>query len=393
MSATGERSALLLSTHPPGGHSGPGMRGLITLEALRACCDRVDALAAAPPGEEDLAADGVEVFAQPGAPSAWRFLVAAIHGGSSFVPERGDALRGPLRERVRTGALKPSYDVVWAHFPLMAGPGDCVGARARVLDVDTAWGAARRRAAAQPGGTPVQRAYRRLDAAAVAREERRRCNRQDHVVVASEAERERLESVRPPVTAIPNCVADPGAIGRPAREREGLLFVGNLAFDANVDAVRWLIGAVLPVLRAQAGDARLTVAGRSPASEVRRLCAGAGVELVADAPSLEPLYARARAVVAPLRMGGGTHVKLIEAMAYGHAVVATPVATEGLELRDGEDVLMAGDAESFARACARLLAGPEEAARLGARARRVWHDHHRPEVARDLVVELVERLL
>jgi glycosyltransferase involved in cell wall biosynthesis len=386
------RSALLLSTHPPGGASGPGTRGLITLDGLRACCTRVDAVAAAPRGEER-AADGVHVLPQPDPPSRWAYLAAALHGGSSFVADRGGALAARVDGLVRDGTLLPAYDVVWAHFPLTTGMGSTVSARARVLDVDTAWGAARGRAAARAGGSIVQRAYRHLDAAAVAREERRRCNRQDHVVVASEAERARLRGVRRPVTAIPNCVPDPGIDLPPAARRDGLLFVGNLAFDANVDAVAWLATEVLPRLRARMPGARVTVAGRAPLPQIRRLCEEADIELVADAPSLEPLYARARAVVAPLWMGGGTHVKLIEAMAHGQAIVATPIATEGLALRDGADVRVASDAAAFADRCAELLGDPAAADRLGVAARAAWSERHRPEVARGMVVELVERLL
>jgi glycosyltransferase involved in cell wall biosynthesis len=387
------RTALLLSTHPPGGHSGPGTRGLVTLEALRECCARVDAVALAYPDEESVVAPGVHLLRRPPLPGRWGWLAAVARGGSSFVPERGGQLARELRTLAQDGTLLPAYDLVWTHFPLMAGLGARVPARARVLDVDTVWGAARGRAAAHAAGGPLQRAYRRLDAAAVAREERRRCNRQDHLVVASERERGLLRGVRPPVTTIPNTVPAPAGAPAPGAGRDGLLFVGTLDTQPNVDAAVFLANEVLPRVRAKVPDAVLTIAGRSPTPYVRRLCEESGIRLVADAPSLDPLYARARVVVAPLFMGGGTHIKLIEAMGRGAGIVASPIAAEGLDLEDGRHVHLARDAAQFAARCVALLRDPDEADRLGAAARERWHERHRPEVARAAVVRLVGRLV
>jgi glycosyltransferase involved in cell wall biosynthesis len=387
------RTALLLSTHPPGGHSGPGTRGLVTLEALRECCARVDAVALAYPDEESAVAPGVHLLRRPPLPGRWGWLAAVARGGSSFVPERGGQLARELRTLAQDGTLLPAYDLVWTHFPLMAGLGARVPARARVLDVDTVWGAARGRAAAHAAGGPLQRAYRRLDAAAVAREERRRCDAQDHLVVASERERELLPAVRPPVIAIPNTVPAPAQPLAPAARRDGMLFVGILDHEANVDAATFLAREVLPRVRAQLPDAALTIAGRGPTPFVRRLCQEARVRLVPDAPTLDPLYAEARVVVAPLFMGGGTHVKIVEAMARGAAIVASPIAAEGLDLRDGEHLHLAQTAEDFAARCVALLRDPEQADRLGAAARERWRERHRPEVARRAVAGLVERLV
>jgi glycosyltransferase involved in cell wall biosynthesis len=386
------RSALLLSTHPPGGHSGPGIRGLATLDALRGCCEHVDAVSLATPAERDKVAPGVQLVDRPDAPSRWAFLVAVARDGSSFVPERHGRLPERIRELVAAGSLLPRYDVVWAHFALMAGPGLAVEARGRVLDVDTVWGASRRRAAARAGGSPLQRAYRRLDAAAVARGERARCNRYDHVVVASVDEAQRLGGVRVPVGVVPNSVPAPAMPPPVAGLRRDLLFVGRLDHEANVDAVRFLLDDVLPILRRRRGDVTLTIAGRTASGGLLKACEAAGARLIADAPSLEPLYADARAVVAPLRLGGGTHVKLIEAMARGLPVVASPVAAEGLALTDGVDVIIASDPEAFAGRCAQLLDDPGLADRIGGAARASWHERYRPEIVRRSIAELVERL-
>jgi glycosyltransferase involved in cell wall biosynthesis len=116
------------------------------------------------------------------------------------------------------------------------------------------------------------------------------------------------------------------------------------------------------------------------------------VELVANAPSLDSLYRGARLVVAPLRLGGGTRVKLLEAMAYGAAIVATETAAEGLALQDGANARIAGTPEAFARACSDLLADPDAAGQIGAAARETWLNLYTPEVARDAVMSLVNAL-
>lgn len=389
--ATWSRTALLLSTHPPGGHSGPGARGLTTLEALRSCCGRVDAVSLATP-QETVAHPNVRLISRPDPPSRWGFLAALVRGGSSFVPDRGNALVEQVAALTHAGHLLSRYDLIWSHFSLMARSGLSVPATARVLDVDNSWGAIRRRAATQATGSPIHRAYRRLDAGAVALEERRRANRYEHVVVASERERMHLSGLRTPVSVLPNAVAPAPVEIPPAEAREGLLFVGTLDTEPNVEAVRFLVEEVLPRVRARCPEARLTVAGRNPTPGVRLLCTAADAQVVADAPSLEPLYAGARVVVAPLRLGGGTHIKVIEAMARRQAIVASTVAVEGLGLREGTDFALAHDAATFADRCSELLEDASRAQRMGTAAHKRWHELYRPENARRMVVELVERL-
>ena len=94
--------------------------------------------------------------------------------------------------------------------------------------------------------------------------------------------------------------------------------------------------------------------------------------LVADAPSLDPLYSTARIALAPLRLGGGTRFKVIEAMARGAAVVATETASEALDVDPGRDLLVATDQAQFVESCVSLLRDPGRAAELGARARETW---------------------
>jgi polysaccharide biosynthesis protein PslH len=140
-----------------------------------------------------------------------------------------------------------------------------------------------------------------------------------------------------------------------------LIFVGNLSYEPNVDAARWLCTEVMPRL----GAARLALVGSRPAADVRAL-AGDRVTLAADVDDVAPWYESSRLAVAPLRAGGGTSIKVIEAFAHRRPVVATTVAMRGLERLAGPEgpALIADTPEDFAGACGRLLADPALAAEL-----------------------------
>jgi glycosyltransferase involved in cell wall biosynthesis len=151
-----------------------------------------------------------------------------------------------------------------------------------------------------------------------------------------------------------------------ASERRAL-FVASFSYEPNRDGLRFLLEEVFPRVWAQLPDARLALVGagleRPPSEDPR-------VEALGFVEDLGGAYARARCVVVPLLRGGGTPLKLLEALAYGLPVVATPRATSGLEgLHDGEHCLIAGDAPAFAAALVRVLgedaADSEGAAALG----------------------------
>jgi GT2 family glycosyltransferase/glycosyltransferase involved in cell wall biosynthesis/SAM-dependent methyltransferase len=150
--------------------------------------------------------------------------------------------------------------------------------------------------------------------------------------------------------------------------REGLLFVGSFAHPPNADGLRWFTSEVLPLIEAVRPGIRVDVVGRDPLPELVE-SAPPGVTYHGWVEDLEPLYARARVVIAPLRFGAGVKGKIGEAMSHGVPVVMTPVGAEGMAIRDGETALVADDAASFARAVLELLAddtlwsGLSEAAR------------------------------
>jgi glycosyltransferase involved in cell wall biosynthesis len=165
----------------------------------------------------------------------------------------------------------------------------------------------------------------------------------------------------------------------PAREEPGtVLFTGTFAHLPNRDAARWLSEEIMPAVRARHPQARLRIVGSAPPAEILAL-AGAGIEVIADAPSMEPHLQAAAVVVAPVRSGGGMRMKVLEAMARQKAVVTTQLGAEGFTSLEPEPpLLLADDSEGIAAAIAQLLEGEDERRQLGERAREFAERHHSP---------------
>lgn len=154
-----------------------------------------------------------------------------------------------------------------------------------------------------------------------------------------------------------------------------VVFVGNYVHPPNEDAARHLIEEILPLLRRRAGAVQLTLVGPgAPSSLVAR--GGDGIVFTGAVPDVAAVLQAADVVVAPLRRGGGMRVKVLEAMAAGRAVVATPLAVEGIAVTSGREVIVAADPDDFAEEVAALLRDPARRRRLGAAARAFVGRHH-----------------
>ncbi|MGH6944664.1 MAG: glycosyltransferase family 4 protein, partial [Geminicoccaceae bacterium] len=173
---------------------------------------------------------------------------------------------------------------------------------------------------------------------------------------------------------VPNAVRIPA--GAPAKRAGGgpftFLCVGTLNYYPNEDAALLLCRDVLPLVREQAGrggrEVRLVIAGALPSAAVRALAETPGVLVMADVPDLAPLYRDADVVVAPLRAGGGTRIKILEAFSHRRPVVTTTIGAEGLDVRHGEHLLIANTPAALADACVELLRRPERACAMAQRA-------------------------
>jgi len=150
-----------------------------------------------------------------------------------------------------------------------------------------------------------------------------------------------------------------------------LLFVGVLGYPPNADAMLWFCEEILPIVRQTVPNVTLDIVGRAPHPSLRALAKQSGVQIHTDVDDLRPLYQNAIVVLAPLRAGGGTRLKILEAMAFGRAVVSTRVGSTGLNGRDGQNILLADTPSQFAAAVIRLLQNRPDRERLTRCARKL----------------------
>jgi glycosyltransferase involved in cell wall biosynthesis len=148
-----------------------------------------------------------------------------------------------------------------------------------------------------------------------------------------------------------------------------VVFVGSLDWLPNVDGLQWFVAEAWPLVRREQPAARLRLVGRNPTPEIQRLAEHPGVEVVGSVPDTRPWLAESEVSIVPLRIGGGTRLKVFEAMAMGLPVVSTSLGAEGLQVRSGDHLLLADGAEKVAEEVVRLLRSPELRVRLGAAAR------------------------
>jgi sugar transferase (PEP-CTERM/EpsH1 system associated) len=164
--------------------------------------------------------------------------------------------------------------------------------------------------------------------------------------------------------------------GRPSAR---LVFAGNLGYFPNVDAASWLTRDILPRVRAAVPEAELRLVGARPARAVRMLAAAPGVSLAVAVPVMAPELSAATVAVVPLRAGSGLQNKVLEAMAVGTPVVATPRAVAGLAVRPGEHVMLGEDAGALAAAAVTLLRDPARARSMARAARELVERRYRWE--------------
>lgn len=151
-----------------------------------------------------------------------------------------------------------------------------------------------------------------------------------------------------------------------AAAKNQLVYTGALTYDANYEAVTWFIEQILPIVRGSRPDVTLTITGKHGN---RPLPAGDGVRLTGFVDDVRPLVAGAAISIAPILTGGGTRLKILEAMALGTPVISTSKGAEGLGATHGEHLLLADDPEQFAHSIVHLLEDPQKAKQLAANAR------------------------
>ncbi len=330
--------------------------------AMQVYCRKV-VLVANPFGQKGLAKRLLQLRSLASTHSFDRLRVTA--------PALQHALNRVLRER--------RFDIVNLEFPYL---GHCVlrqappGEKRPALVVDSheiAYDLARQFAAA--GANMGRRLYAGANWRKLRREELGIYREADGVCLCSTEDQQRLlEDIPGAHTAvIPNAAdvdyyqprpADPPPDGRT------VVFFGLLSTVPNIDAVVHFVQEIWPRIAEAHPEARFKIIGGRPPPSLLAL-AGPRVELTGFVPDLRPHLAAAAAVVVPLRLGGGTRLKIVEAMAMGKAIVSTTLGAEGIKALPGQDIFIEDQPRAFADAVNRLLAEPSVAARVGQSARRL----------------------
>ncbi|UVK40914.1 glycosyltransferase [Mesorhizobium sp. AR10] len=204
----------------------------------------------------------------------------------------------------------------------------------------------------------------------------------DQVWVCSETDREMLLAMGPAgdIRVIANPIPDETVLSLPIAvqryEDIRLCFIGHLGYFPNIDAVKQIGRKMVPRLKASGRPWSMTVAGKNPRDIVRQLCTAHGLHLVENPPRLLDLLAAAGYAPIPLRFGGGTRIKVLEAMAAGLVVCATEKAVEGLGLQADRHFLSGSDAGELATKIVALAARPEAAAEMASAGRAFVRDRH-----------------
>lgn len=340
----------------------------------------------------------------------WRNVRAALKGLASGLPitiARDEI--GEMRATLAHLTRRTVFDVVHADQLSMAGYGQlaahlCGARRPRTLldEHNAVYTLVQRMTDTEPGR--VRRAITAREGQAFRRYEAAMCREYDALLAVTEQDRDRLVALFPPgsrtqcmhkFTVVPICVDPAEAPVVPSREDEApaILHLGTMFWPPNIAGVLWFAQEVLPLIHQRLPETRFLVVGKDPPYAVRELAADPRIEVTGYAADPAPYLERAGAFVVPLQAGGGMRVKILDAWLWGLPVVSTPIGAEGIQLRAGENILIAGDACSFAEATVRVLTDAELNRRLRANGRAWVEDHYAWPVVYRQVDEVYARLL
>jgi glycosyltransferase involved in cell wall biosynthesis len=214
---------------------------------------------------------------------------------------------------------------------------------------------------AQTEAAPWRKLSYSIEAAKMARYETKALRRFQHVIAVSDRDRDEMLALSPdcPVTIVPTGVdteqyrVAPSAVGNPPL----IVFTGSMDWGPNIDAVEYFCRDIWPAVVAAFPNARFQIVGRNPHARVRRL-ASASIEVTGTVASVIDYLRSATVVIVPLRIGGGTRLKIFEAMAMAKAMVSTSIGSEGLDVTNGRELLIADDPQSFAAGVLQILRDP-----------------------------------
>jgi len=220
--------------------------------------------------------------------------------------------------------------------------------------------------------SPLRKMAFRYESARMLTYERSICRAAGHVIAVSEEDADRMRSRFgvSRISAVPTGVdIDFFAAPSDCPPVADLVFVGSMNWMPNIDGVSYFSREIMPLILTRKPDCRVAIVGRTPPPSITRLAEiEPNVSVTGSVPDVRPYLWGSKVCIVPLRIGGGTRLKIYEAMAARIPVVSTSVGAEGLPVSDGENIVLADDPRQFAEACLDLLADSDKRGRLAGRA-------------------------
>jgi sugar transferase (PEP-CTERM/EpsH1 system associated) len=219
-----------------------------------------------------------------------------------------------------------------------------------------------------------------------------------HVLAVSENDKDAFaRSIdRNRITVIPTGVDTEyfRPVGDDGGQPHELVFTGAMDWLPNVDAILYFARDILPLIRREIPHVNITVAGRLPSPRLLALArADKQIRVTGSVEDIRPYMGKASVYVVPLRIGGGTRLKIFEAMAMGKAIVSTTIGAEGLPVTDGKEILIANSPKNFARAVVSLLGQLDKRRQLGVSARRLVEDRYSWSLVSNLFDDVLCRVV
>lgn len=238
----------------------------------------------------------------------------------------------------------------------------------------------------------VRKWYNWRESRMVKQAEIRLCKRADALVMTSEREVVALQKLLPhhTIAVVPNGVDIDYFQGTASQQESGLIFTGSMEYYPNIEAVLFFARTCWPRIRAAFPDVTWQIVGKNPRPDVQKLARLPGVTVTGSVADVRPYFARAAVSIVPLLVGGGTRLKILEAMAMRTAVVSTSLGCEGLAVEPGKHLLVADTPEAFAHSVIELLTHPQQRQALQVAGRALVEAEYSWEKCGDRLQKVVE---
>jgi sugar transferase (PEP-CTERM/EpsH1 system associated) len=319
--------------------------------------------------------------------SQWQAIAHLIRFPFSALPLQTLYFCPPVIQKcVQTLVQEEPFDLIHVQLARMAPVADGLSGVPKVIDFIDALSLNMHRRATQERW-PMKWLFH-LEARRMARYEQKLVSSFDQQIVSSPLDKEAIGASET-LHVIPNGVnIEDFPYTENGREDSLILFTGRMGYFPNAEAAVYFATRVFPLILQQKPDARFLIVGADPPRRVRRLSRLPGVEVTGYVPCIQDYLARATVAVAPMQAGSGMQFKVLEAMASGAPVVATPCALGGVEAVDGVHLLVADDAEGLADQVVRLLRDPTLRRRLARNARQLVEEKYTWERSVAMVEEV-----